>query len=57
MSCKTEKKQLRLILQNNLANSLTFVYQEVTELLYNVKHNTGSLVMGKIQGATGFIFL
>ena len=31
---QTEKKQLRLILQNNLVNSLMFVYQDITELLY-----------------------
>ena len=29
---QTEKKQLRLILQNNLVNSLMFVYQDTTEL-------------------------
>ena len=31
---QTEKKQWRLILQNNLVNSLLFVYQDITELFY-----------------------
>ena len=34
---QTEKKQLRQILQNNLVNSLMFVYQDLTELLYIFK--------------------
>ena len=29
---QTEKKQLRLVLQNSLVNSLMFVYQDITEL-------------------------
>ena len=32
---QTEKKQLRLILQNNLVNSLMFVYQDMIEKLPN----------------------
>ena len=31
---QTEMKQLRLILQNSLVNSLVFVYRDITELLY-----------------------
>ena len=31
---QTEKKQLRLILQKNLVDSLMSVYQKITELLY-----------------------
>ena len=31
---QTEKKQLRLTLQNNLVDSLMFVCQDIAELLY-----------------------